>query len=97
MASQGLALDIALYPGADVESRMTANGQTIVLFSSSDSTKKIMQHYRAEAEALGLKITIDEADGAVSSIKAKNEKGSVLTVMISDEGDRRLGDLFIAT
>ena len=91
------ALDFTPYPGADLESYISAMGQTMALFRSSDSAEAIMSHYRDQAVEQGFEITVDEVDGPVHNINAERSDGASLVITVTDEGEERLGDISIST
>ncbi|WP_300379060.1 hypothetical protein [Henriciella sp.] len=96
-AQQDFALDFTPYPGADLESYMSAMGQTMALFRSSDSAEAIMSHYRDQAVEQGFEITVDEVDGPVHNINAERSDGASLVITVTDEGQERLGDISISS
>lgn len=75
-----LPLGIKLYPGAQVQSSASSNvdGKTgaMVVLSSSDSQDKVIDYYRQQLAAAGVKIEAEVTTGEMKMIGGKSGDGT---------------------
>jgi len=67
----------------------------MVLFETTDDVEAVVDHYRPAAEQRGFELNDFESGSDQSGIEGSSPDGAYFSLQVTNEGDKRIGDMQI--
>lgn len=90
-ATENLPMDLALYPGAEIQSSITGSGEgksgAMIVFHSDDSQEKVVAFYKDQMKSKGIEVKAEVKAGDMQMISGARKDGEGVNVTVTKDDD----------